>query len=130
MFLAVLVVPLSAQATAAPAATCVDPHGVLTAFYAASDARRYDAGMKYFVEDATIDAWATGVNGYIMAKRHARRGGSRRLSDQVTHRHRTGDLAVSGPTRCGFRRCRRARSLFRPLQDSGAIRPKSSCRLR
>jgi hypothetical protein len=71
VFLAVLVLPLSAQGRAAPAAACADPHGVLTAFYAASDARRYAASMKYFADDATIDAWATGVNGYIMAKRHA-----------------------------------------------------------
>jgi hypothetical protein len=26
--------------------------------------------MKYVADDATVDTWATGVNGYIMAKRH------------------------------------------------------------
>jgi hypothetical protein len=31
----------------------------------------YNASIGYFAADATIDAWATGVNGSIMAKRHA-----------------------------------------------------------
>jgi hypothetical protein len=67
-----LAVPAFAQgkASAAPAA-CADPHGVLKAFYDSNDARRFDASMKYIAADATIDTWATGVNGYIMSKRHA-----------------------------------------------------------
>jgi hypothetical protein len=70
--IAVCLVPLSAQgkASAAPAA-CADPHGALKAFYASNDARHFDVSMKYVTADATIDFWATGVNGYIMSKRHA-----------------------------------------------------------
>jgi hypothetical protein len=59
-----------AKGSGAPAA-CADPHGILKAFYDSNDGRRFDASMKYIAADATIDTWATGVNGYIMSKRHA-----------------------------------------------------------
>jgi hypothetical protein len=71
-FLAFLPAPLSAQGTGASArAACTDPHAVVKAFYDSNDARTYGASMKYIAADATIDFWATGVNGYIMSKRHA-----------------------------------------------------------
>jgi hypothetical protein len=49
---------------------CADPLAVVMAFYAATDAGRYSAGVALLTAGATIDMWATGVNGYIMAKRH------------------------------------------------------------
>jgi hypothetical protein len=71
-FFGILSFPIFAQATKAdPAAACADPHGVLKAFYESNDARSFDASMKYLANDLTIDTGATGVNGYIMAKRHA-----------------------------------------------------------
>jgi hypothetical protein len=74
VFLAALAVPLTAQGAqgAGPSSTgCLDPHAVLKAFYASNDARAYGASMKYVADDAIVDFWATGVNGYIMSKRHA-----------------------------------------------------------
>jgi hypothetical protein len=68
-FLCILALPQFAQGTGA--AACADPHAVLKAFYDSNDARTFDASLKYVAEDTTIDTWATGVNGYIMAKRHA-----------------------------------------------------------
>src|SRR5271157_4184361 len=66
--LGVLIIPLSAQGTSA---SCPDPLAVLKAFCGSNDSRRFPASMRYVTDDATIDTWATGVNGYIMAKRHA-----------------------------------------------------------
>src|SRR5271169_54116 len=67
VFLCVLAFPLLAQGSGV---ACPDPHAVLKAFYESNDARTYQASMKYVADDATVDTWATGVNGYIMAKRH------------------------------------------------------------
>jgi hypothetical protein len=66
-----LVFPLTAQGRGGNAtAGCADPLAVLIAFYDATDAGRYGAfGMRYLAEGAVIQTWATGVNGYIMAKR-------------------------------------------------------------
>ena len=66
--LCVLVIPVCAQGMSA---SCPDPLAVLKAFYDSNDAGSFTASMRYVTDDATIDTWATGVNGYIMAKRHA-----------------------------------------------------------
>ena len=42
---------------------------VLRAFLDSNDAGQFDASMKYVADDVAFDTWATGVNGYIMAKR-------------------------------------------------------------
>jgi hypothetical protein len=59
----------SAQASA-QAAACANPAGVLTSFYDANDAGHLNAAASSLSPDVVFDTWATGVNGYIMAKRH------------------------------------------------------------
>jgi hypothetical protein len=49
---------------------CIDPLSVVNAFYDAADAGRLDLCVRLLAVDATVDTWATGVNGYIMARRH------------------------------------------------------------
>lgn len=61
---------LAAGAQASAAAGCADPLAVVRAFYAANDARQFDKAAAFLADDVVFDTWATGVNGYIMAKRH------------------------------------------------------------
>jgi len=65
-FLALLAAAASAEGPAAP---CSDPIAVLNAFYDLNDARRFEASAAYLADDALFATWATGVNGYIVAKR-------------------------------------------------------------
>ena len=58
---------LPAQSSPAP---CSDPMTVMRSLYDATDGLRFKAAMSYFAEDAAFDTWATGVNGYIMARHH------------------------------------------------------------
>ena len=60
----------AAAAQAAAAGGCADPMAVVRAFYAANDARQFDKSAGFLADDVVFDTWATGVNGYIMAKRH------------------------------------------------------------
>jgi len=63
-----LVFLVSAQA--ASGAPCSDPLSVTRAFYDSNDAHHFAAAAGSLANDALFDTWATGVNGYIMAKRH------------------------------------------------------------
>jgi hypothetical protein len=88
--------PLAAQA---PTAGCADPLAVVTAFYDHTDAGRYDAGVRLLARDVKIDMWATGVNGYIMARRHleGRSEIRRHLADARGLRRRLPDSPADGP---------------------------------
>ncbi|MGA2763052.1 MAG: hypothetical protein ABSG17_06775 [Spirochaetia bacterium] len=61
---------LFGQSGGARGPVCSDPLAVMKAFYDSTDSLRFAEGAKYFAEDAVFDTWATGVNGYILAKRH------------------------------------------------------------
>ena len=78
---------------------CPDPTAVVRSFYDATDALRFPEGMKYFTDDATFDTWATGVNGYIMAKRHLK--GKKEIGAFLKNgrglRHRLPDSPPDGP---------------------------------
>ena len=78
---------------------CSDPMAVMRSFYQATDSHRFAEGMKYFTDDATFDTWATGVQGYIMAKRHL--AGKKQigayLKDARGLRHRLPDSPPDGP---------------------------------
>ena len=109
LILTLLPVLLSAQSRGAP---CSDPMTVMKSLYDDTDGLRFAAAMSHFAQGATFDTWATGVNGYIMAKRHLEgkkqiagflreaRGLRRRLPDSppdgpVYHETR---ISVSGST--------------------------------
>ncbi len=47
--------------TATPA--CADAVAIITAFYDANDAGRYDESLGYLLPDAALTTWAEGVNG-------------------------------------------------------------------
>jgi hypothetical protein len=90
---------LAAFAQAASTGGCADPLAVIRAFYAANDARQSDKSAGYLAPDVVFDTWATGVNGYIMAKRH--RVGRAALKDYLPEargvRHRLPDSPPDGP---------------------------------
>jgi len=94
---AVLPSGVGAQVSIAPG--CADPVAVVRAFYAANDARQFDKSAGYLADDVVFDTWATGVNGYIMAKRH--RDGRAALRDYLAEarglRHRLPDSPPDGP---------------------------------
>ncbi len=52
------------------AASCADPAGVLSDFYDANDAGRFDASVRLLTDDAVLATWATGVNGHKMVLRN------------------------------------------------------------
>jgi hypothetical protein len=100
LLLTLLLPALSAQAADAPAGEgCSDPLAVVTAFYNAADAGRVDLCVRLLVVDATVDTWATGVNGYVMARRHlaGRAEISRRLAETRGLRRTLPDSAADGP---------------------------------
>ena len=72
---------------------------VVRAFYAANDARQFDKSAAFLADDVVFDTYATGVNGYIMAKRH--RNGRAALRDFLPEgrglRHRLPDSPADGP---------------------------------
>ena len=73
LFFSILGGNVSAQRQgSAASADCPDPPAVLTQFYSSNDMRAYAASVRLLWDNATIDTWATGVNGYIMARRHAK----------------------------------------------------------
>ena len=90
-----------AQAAGAQTAVggCADLMAVVRAFYAANDARQFNKSAGFLAEDVVFDTYATGVNGYIMAKRH--RVGRAALRDYLPEargvRHRLPDSPPDGP---------------------------------
>ncbi|HVO38820.1 MAG TPA: hypothetical protein VMV03_07305 [Spirochaetia bacterium] len=78
---------------------CSDPMAVVRSFYDATDSLHFTEGLKYFTDDATFDTWATGVNGYIMAKRHLT--GKKQIGAYLKNarglRHRLPDSPPDGP---------------------------------
>jgi hypothetical protein len=96
------VLPLAAGTAAAQASTaagCGDPLAVVRAFYAANDAGRFDKSAALLANEVVFDTWATGVNGYIVARRH--RDGRAALRDFLPEargvRHRLPDSPPDGP---------------------------------
>ena len=90
---------LTGGAQAAAAGGCADPLAVVRAFYAANDAQQFNKSAAFLAEEVVFDTWATGVNGYIMAKRH--RSGRAALRDYLPEargvRHRLPDSLPDGP---------------------------------
>ncbi len=88
-----------AAAIGAQAAGCADPMAVVRAFYAANDAAQWDKSAALLAADVVFDTYATGVNGYIMARRH-REGRSALkayLAEARGVRHRLPDTPADGP---------------------------------
>jgi hypothetical protein len=87
-----------ASATGARAA-CSDPMSVLEAFYNSNDAGRFDASMRFLTDDVVFATWATGVNGYIMARRHMKGKKALRsfLPEARGLRRRLPDSPADGP---------------------------------
>jgi hypothetical protein len=96
VFTAVVAAAAGAQTAGAG---CADPMSVVRAFYAANDARQFNKGAGFLAEDVVFDTYATGVNGYIMAKRH--RVGRVALRDYLPEargvRHLLPDSPPDGP---------------------------------
>jgi hypothetical protein len=99
VFAAAVAYAVGAQASATAAGGCADPLAVVRAFYAANDAQQFNKSAAFLAEDVVFDTWATGVNGYIMAKRH--RSGRAALRDYLPEarglRHRLPDSPPDGP---------------------------------
>lgn len=98
--LVILLLPLIATLLEAEStAPCSDPLGIIRSFYAATDAGRFTEALALFAPQATFDTWATGVNGYIMAKRHLE--GRDRIASYIRMarglRSRLPDSAPDGP---------------------------------
>ncbi len=106
-FIIVLVAAAFAAAAMAGAQTaqaagpggCADPLAVVRAFYAANDAQQFDKSAGFLADGVTFDTWATGINGYIVARRH--RSGRTALRDFLPEargvRHRLPDAPPDGP---------------------------------
>jgi len=94
VFLLALVSTASSQG-----APCSDPMAVVRSFYEATDALRFSEGLKCFTENATFDTWASGVQGYVMAKRHlaGRKQIGAYLKDARGLRHRLPGSPPDGP---------------------------------
>jgi len=99
----VAVIALAAGAVLAghaqAAAGCADAVAVVRAFLAANDAGLWDKSAALLTDDVVFDTWATGVNGYIMARRH-REGRSALkafLPEARGVRHRLPDSPPDGP---------------------------------
>ena len=83
----------------ASGASCADPLAVVRAFYDSNDARKFDASARYLAEDVKFDTWATGVNGYTMARRHLQGKETLRryLGEARGVRRHLPDAAADGP---------------------------------
>jgi hypothetical protein len=94
-----IALPLGAQDRTGGAPGCADPLAVVIAFYDATDAGNYDAGAKLLTVHAKVDTWASGVQGYVLAKRHieGRNEIRRHLADTRGLRRHLPDSAADGP---------------------------------
>jgi len=89
----------AALAAGAQPAACADPLAVLRAFYAANDAGQWEKSAALLADNVVFDTWATGVNGYIMAKRHREGRAALKafLAEARGVRHRLPESPVDGP---------------------------------
>ena len=89
----------AALAAGAQPAACIDPLAVLRAFYAANDAGQWEKSAALLADNVVFDTWATGVNGYIMAKRHREGRAALKafLAEARGVRHRLPESPVDGP---------------------------------
>jgi len=95
----VLAAAAALAARAQAAGGCADPVAVARAFYAANDAGQWEKSAALLAPDVVFDTWATGVNGYIMAKRHREGRAALKafLSEARGVRHHLPDSPPDGP---------------------------------
>lgn len=89
-----------AQAAGTPApGACADPMAVVRAFYSANDAGLWSKSAALLADDVVFDTYATGVNGYIMARRHREGRAALKafLAEARGVRHRLPDSPPDGP---------------------------------
>ena len=89
----------AALGAGAQAAACADPLAVLRAFYAANDAGQWEKSAALLADNVVFDTWATGVNGYVMAKRHREGRAALKafLAEARGVRHRLPESPADGP---------------------------------